>query len=165
MAGGSPGAGGVTARSVDGGSEAGRPVDGGGVAGWPVGGGVFARPPGADAFDALRGVPARIDLSPGVPDLTAFPRAAWLRAERAVLRTLSASDFGARRRELMRWAEAGGLVIEDDCEAEHRYDRPPAPALRSMLPERVCYAGSVSKVLTPHCASGGCSCPTRIETV
>lgn len=28
---------------------------------------------------------AEIDLSPGVPDLSAFPRAAWLRAERAVL--------------------------------------------------------------------------------
>ena len=29
--------------------------------------------------------PARFDLSPGLPDLAAFPRAAWLRAERAVL--------------------------------------------------------------------------------
>ena len=226
---------------------------------------VFAVPPGADAFDALRSVPGRIDLSPGVPDLGAFPRAAWLRAERAVLRTLSASDFGygdprgtpvlrqavarwlaryrgflvepdevvivagvaqalgllaqvlrrdgvtgvavedpgslgarqhlrnweldtppvpvdgegirvdalraggaaavlltpahqfptgvvlsgGRRRELMRWADAGGLVIEDDYDAEHRYDRPPVPALRAMIPERVCYAGSVSKVLAP----------------
>ncbi|WP_082372762.1 PLP-dependent aminotransferase family protein [Nocardia sp. NRRL S-836] len=50
-----------------------------------------------------------------------------------------------RRRRLLRWP---GLVIEDDYDAEHRYDRPPVPALRSML-DRVCYAGSVSKLLAP----------------
>ncbi len=37
--------------------------------------------------------PARIDLTPGMPDLTAFPRAAWLRAE-AVLDELEPSHFG-----------------------------------------------------------------------
>ncbi|MFD7503147.1 PLP-dependent aminotransferase family protein [Streptomyces sp. NPDC059850] len=233
-------------------------------------GGVFTTEPGADVFDALRAVPARIDLSPGVPDLTAFPRTAWLRAERTVLAALTASDFGygdprgtpalrlaiahwlarnrgiraepdeivvvsgttqalallgrvlgddgireiavedpgslgvrqhlrhtrldtppvpvdaegirvdalrargapavlvtpahqfptgvvlggRRRRELTRWAEAGGLVIEDDYDAEHRYDRPPVPALRSMLPERVAYVGSVSKLLAPALRTG-----------
>ena len=226
---------------------------------------VFATPPGADVFDSLRASPARIDLTPGVPDLTAFPRAAWLRAERLVLGRLSPSDFGygdprgappfrravaawlarnrgiradpdevivvagvaqslgliaqvlieagvreialedpgslgvrqhlrswrletpaipvddaglrvdalresgapavaltpahqfptgvvldgARRRELMRWAEDGGLIIEDDYDAEHRYDRPPVPAVQAMLPERVFYTGSVSKILAP----------------
>ena len=33
---------------------------------------------------------AEIDLSPGVPDLSGFPRAAWIRAERAVLEQASA---------------------------------------------------------------------------
>jgi GntR family transcriptional regulator/MocR family aminotransferase len=56
---------------------------------------------------------------------------------------------GERRRELRGWADDGGLVIEDDYDAEHRYDRPPVPALRSMLGEQVCYAGSVSKLLAP----------------
>lgn len=56
---------------------------------------------------------------------------------------------GERRRELMRWAEEGGLIVEDDYDAEHRYDRPPVPALRSMLAERVCYGGSMSKLLAP----------------
>lgn len=56
---------------------------------------------------------------------------------------------GPRRRQLMAWAEEGGLVIEDDYDAEHRYDRPPVAALRAALPGRVCYAGSVSKVLAP----------------
>ena len=56
---------------------------------------------------------------------------------------------GARRRELRQWAQDGGLIIEDDYDAEHRYDRPPVPALRAGLPDRVCYAGSVSKLLAP----------------
>ena len=33
----------------------------------------------------------------------------------------------------------------DDYDAEHRYDRPPVPALRAMLAEHVIYMGSVSK--------------------
>lgn len=225
----------------------------------------FAGAPGPDVFDELRAAPARIDLTPGVPDLAAFPRAAWLRAERAVLADLPAAALGygdprgapalrlavanwlarnrgirvdpdevlivagtaqalglvvqvlhregvcaiavedpgslgvrqhlahwgvatppvpvdeegvrvdalrasgapavlltpahqfptgvvlggGRRRELMGWAADGGLIIEDDYDAEHRYDRAPVPALRSLLPAQVCYAGSVSKLLAP----------------
>src|SRR5262249_51349984 len=37
---------------------------------------------------------AEIDLSPGVPDLSGFPRAAWLRAERLVLEQASVADLG-----------------------------------------------------------------------
>jgi DNA-binding transcriptional MocR family regulator len=47
------------------------------------------------------------------------------------------------------WAADGGLVIEDDYDAEHRYDRPPVTALRAAQPNRVCYTGSVSKILAP----------------
>jgi GntR family transcriptional regulator / MocR family aminotransferase len=56
---------------------------------------------------------------------------------------------GPRRRELLDWACDGGLILEDDYDAEHRYDRAPVPALHPMLPERVCYLGSVSKLLAP----------------
>ncbi len=56
---------------------------------------------------------------------------------------------GERRRELLRWAADGGLILEDDYDAEHRYDRPPVPALRSQLTDRLCYMGSVSKLLAP----------------
>ncbi|MET8144000.1 PLP-dependent aminotransferase family protein [Sphaerisporangium sp. NPDC005288] len=227
--------------------------------------GLFDTTPGQTVFDALRAAPARIDLSPGVPDLAAFPRTAWLRAERTILAGLSATQLGYgdprgtsalrlavanwlarnrgirtdpahvlivagvaqalaliaqtlrdrgidqiavedpgslgaaqqlrnwglttppipvdadglrvtdltattapavlltpahqfptgvvlsghRRRDLMRWAADGGLIIEDDYDAEHRYDRPPVPALRSMLGDHVFYAGSVSKLLAP----------------
>jgi GntR family transcriptional regulator/MocR family aminotransferase len=50
--------------------------------------------PGAAVFEALRAIPCRIDLSPGVPDLAAFPRSAWLRAERTVLSDLAPAGFG-----------------------------------------------------------------------
>ncbi|MGH3735495.1 MAG: PLP-dependent aminotransferase family protein [Micromonosporaceae bacterium] len=236
---------------------------------------LFAGTPGLEIFDAVRAAPARIDLSPGVPDLGAFPRAAWLRAERAVLGRLVPADFGYgdprgtpalrtavaswlaryrgirvdpgdvvvvagvaqalglfaevlrrdgitavavedpgslgvrqhlnnwgldtppvpvddagirvdqlhqhaavmltpahqfptgvvldgdRRRQLMRWAEAGGLIVEDDYDAKHRYDRPPVPALRSILAEQVFYTGSVSKLLAPALRIGWALVPAR----
>ncbi|GAA4216174.1 PLP-dependent aminotransferase family protein [Actinocatenispora rupis] len=230
--------------------------------------------PGPDAFDAVRAAAAGVDLTPGVPDLGAFPRAAWLRAERDVLATAPASALGygdprgtpelraavagwlaryrgiradaaeilvvagtaqaltllgrvlrddgtdavavedpgslgarqhlhaadlatppvpvdddglrvdaitapavlatpahqfptgvvlggRRRRELLAWAADGGLVIEDDYDAEHRYDRPPVPALRALLPDRVCHAGSVSKLLAPALRIGWLLAPPR----
>ncbi|MEU6080319.1 PLP-dependent aminotransferase family protein [Streptomyces sp. NPDC047108] len=227
--------------------------------------GLFAGEPDDGVFDALRSARARVDLVPGQPDLAAFPRAAWLRAERAVLAEVPAEHLGygdprgaaplrravadwlarsrgirvgadevlivagttqaltllhpalradgidavavedpgsfgtrghlryggldtppvpvdddgvrvdalratgagavlltpahqfptgvvtsgERRRELLRWAADGGLILEDDYDAEHRYDRPPVPALRALLADRVCYMGSVSKLLAP----------------
>jgi GntR family transcriptional regulator / MocR family aminotransferase len=247
------------------GPAAAGPTAAGPLAGEPVAAGPFAAGPGPEVFEALRAAGSRIDLSPGVPDLAAFPRAAWLRAERAVVGELSPASFGygdprgapafraavaawlarnrgisarpeeviivagvaqalailarvlgqagvsavavedpgslgarqqlrdwgldtppvpvddrglrvadlrasgapvvmltpahqfptgvvldgSRRRELWRWASDGGLIIEDDYDAEHRYDRPPVPALRGALPGQVCYAGSVSKLLAP----------------
>ncbi len=71
---------------------------------------------------------------------------------------------GGRRRELMRWAtDTGGLIVEDDYDAEHRYDRPPVPALRAMLPEHVCYAGSVSKLLAPTLRTGWVVAPPELH--
>ncbi|GIF44290.1 GntR family transcriptional regulator/MocR family aminotransferase [Actinoplanes xinjiangensis] len=221
-----------------------------------------------------------IDLSPGVPDLSAFPRAAWLRAERAVLDRVTAADLrygdpggtprlraelvgwlartrgvrceaddvvvtagvaqglallaqvlrargvdalavedpgsrGAtdqmvfwgmrptgigvdehgmrvgelvatgvraalltpahqfptgvvlspeRRRELLAWANRdGGLVIEDDYDAEHRYDRAPVAALQGSAPERVAYLGSVSKSLAPAMRTGWLIAPRGMQ--
>src|SRR6266702_4858340 len=37
---------------------------------------------------------AEIDLSPGVPDLSGFPRAAWMRAERVALEQATVTDLG-----------------------------------------------------------------------
>jgi len=54
-----------------------------------------------------------------------------------------------RRAALLGWARAGGLVIEDDYDAEFRYDRAPLGALQGLAPERVAYLGSASKTLAP----------------
>jgi GntR family transcriptional regulator/MocR family aminotransferase len=54
-----------------------------------------------------------------------------------------------RRAALLGWARRGGLVLEDDYDAEYRYDRPPVGAVQGLAPERVVYAGSVSKTLAP----------------
>jgi GntR family transcriptional regulator/MocR family aminotransferase len=241
---------------------------------------VFQRPFGNLTFEQLRATPAQIDLSPGVPDLAAFPRNAWLRAERRVLDSIVPADFGYapaagttafrlavsrwlarnrgvlvdpdevivvagvaqalallaqvlradglsalavedpsslgvreqlrangiettpvpiddkglrvdelrrssarvvhltpahqfpmgvvldgdRRRDLAQWAlDNNGLVIEDDYDAEHRYDRPPVPALRSILPDHVCYASSVSKLLAPALRIGWLLVPARMH--
>lgn len=214
-----------------------------------------------------------IDLSPGVPDLSAFPRAQWLRAEKAVLDEITAADLGygdpggnprlreeligwlrrtrgvraeaddiivvsgvaqalallaqtlrasgvtaaavedpgsrgardqmahwgvrpvpvpvddqgirvdriteetavltpahqfptgvvlspGRRRALLDW---GGLIVEDDYDAEHRYDRAPVAALQGSAPERVAYAGSVSKSLAPGMRLGWLVAPRRLQ--
>ena len=54
------------------------------------------------------------------------------------------------RTAILRWAaERGAIVIEDDYDAEHRYDRTPVGALQGMAPDRVVYAGSASKILAP----------------
>ncbi|HZV73954.1 MAG TPA: PLP-dependent aminotransferase family protein [Conexibacter sp.] len=55
-----------------------------------------------------------------------------------------------RRAELLAWADAhDAFVIEDDYDAEHRYDREPVGALQGLAPERVVYAGCASKLLAP----------------
>jgi GntR family transcriptional regulator/MocR family aminotransferase len=55
----------------------------------------------------------------------------------------------ARRGELIGWARAGGFVIEDDYDAEFRYDRAPLGALQGLAPDRVVYLGTTSKTLAP----------------
>jgi GntR family transcriptional regulator/MocR family aminotransferase len=56
-----------------------------------------------------------------------------------------------RRLALVEWArERGALVLEDDYDAELRYDRRgPAGSLQGLAPDVVVLAGSVSKTLAP----------------
>jgi GntR family transcriptional regulator / MocR family aminotransferase len=223
---------------------------------------------------------AEIDLSPGVPDLSGFPRVAWLRAEKLVLEQASVADLGygdprgsqwlrtelagwlartrglradpddiivvtgvaqalallaqvlraravgeiavedpgsrgardelaywglrpvpvpvdehglqvddlvrgglravlltpahqfptgvvlapRRRRDLVDWAAgADALIIEDDYDAEYRYDRAPVPALQASAPGLVAYAGSTSKTLVPGMRLGWLIPPSRLH--
>jgi len=240
------------------------------------------RRPAADGLRLPLPTPAGVDLdlSPGVPDLSAFPRTAWLRAERAVLAEVSGADLGygdpggtprlrqelvgwlartrgvqadaddlivvggvaqalallsqtlhaggttevavedpgsrgardqlghwglraagvpvddegiridelaatglgvavltpahqfptgvvlspARRVGLLDWAAStGGLVIEDDYDAEHRYDRAPVAALQASAPNHVAYTGSTSKSLAPGLRLGWLIAPRRMQ--
>jgi GntR family transcriptional regulator/MocR family aminotransferase len=61
------------------------------------------------------------------------------------------SVLSARNRAaVLRWAAVrGAVVIEDDYDAEYRYDRTPVGALQGLAPDRVVYAGSASKTLAP----------------
>ncbi|MGZ6692136.1 MAG: MocR-like pyridoxine biosynthesis transcription factor PdxR [Solirubrobacteraceae bacterium] len=57
---------------------------------------------------------------------------------------------GERRTALLAWLrERGAIAIEDDYDAEYRYDRAAVGALQGLDPDRVVYAGSASKTLAP----------------
>ncbi|HEY6315246.1 MAG TPA: PLP-dependent aminotransferase family protein [Streptosporangiaceae bacterium] len=54
------------------------------------------------------------------------------------------------RAEVLAWAQrTGALVLEDDYDAEYRYDRAPIGAMQGLDPGRVAYAGTASKTLAP----------------
>jgi GntR family transcriptional regulator/MocR family aminotransferase len=54
-----------------------------------------------------------------------------------------------RRAALIEWAGEERLIIEDDYDAEYRYDRVAVGALQGLAPEQVLYIGSASKRLAP----------------
>jgi GntR family transcriptional regulator/MocR family aminotransferase len=57
---------------------------------------------------------------------------------------------GQRRAALLAWLrDRDALAIEDDYDAEYRYDRAAIGALQGLEPDRVAYAGSASKTLAP----------------
>jgi GntR family transcriptional regulator / MocR family aminotransferase len=71
----------------------------------------------------------------------------------------------ARRMQLISWAkDREALIIEDDYDAEFRYDREPMAALQGTAPEVVVYAGTVSKTLSPALRIGWLALPTRLAT-
>jgi GntR family transcriptional regulator / MocR family aminotransferase len=67
-----------------------------------------------------------------------------------------------RRGELLLWAKThGAMVIEDDYDAEYRYDHPPVGCLQGLAPDRVIYIGSASKILAPGLRLGWIVAPER----
>ncbi|WP_026422409.1 PLP-dependent aminotransferase family protein [Actinokineospora inagensis] len=123
--------------------------------------------PGAvEALSAhgLRPIPVPVDEDGMRVDL--LPRTGC----RAVLVT-SAHQFPLgvvlspqRRRALVSWAqERDGYVLEDDYDAEHRYDRPAVGTTQVLDRDRVVYLGSVSKVLAPAIRLGWMVVPAALR--
>jgi GntR family transcriptional regulator / MocR family aminotransferase len=96
---------------------------------------------------------ADLDTHPGTRAvLTApahqFPRGLVLSAE--------------RRAALLRWAlRVDGLVLEDDYDAEFRYDRSPVSTMQGMDARHVVLLGSLSKTLSPALRIGWMLVPSR----
>jgi GntR family transcriptional regulator/MocR family aminotransferase len=69
-----------------------------------------------------------------------------------------------RRQELVQWAhEVDGVILEDDYDAEFRYDREPVGSLQGLAPDRVVALGSVSKTLAPALRIGWVFTPPRFR--
>ena len=70
---------------------------------------------------------------------------------------------GERRPALLAWLRArDAIVIEDDYDAEYRYDRAAVGALQGLEPDRIVYAGSASKTLAPALRLGWLVVPPRL---
>jgi GntR family transcriptional regulator / MocR family aminotransferase len=68
-----------------------------------------------------------------------------------------------RRHALLAWARDGErLIVEDDYDAEFRYDRRPLAALQGLDPARVVYVGTASKVLAPALRLGWILAPAGL---
>lgn len=72
----------------------------------------------------------------------------------------------ARRRELVSWAVvADALIIEDDYDGELRHGRVSVPALQADAPDRVIFAGTASKALSPGLRLGWLVLPEPLVSV
>ena len=95
-------------------------------------------------------VPVPVDTRGARTDRLAETRAGAMVLTPAHQFPLGALLHPDRRAAAVAWARAtGGVLIEDDYDAELRYDRPPVGALQALAPDHVVYAGTTSKTLAP----------------
>jgi GntR family transcriptional regulator / MocR family aminotransferase len=119
--------------------------------------------PAIAARAGLQAVPVRVDQE-GV-DVAAL---AASDARAVVLTPAHQSPTGVvlaaqRRQALVAWAnERDATIIEDDYDAEFRYDREPVGAVQGLAPDRVALLGTVSKSLAPAMRLGWIVCPAAL---
>lgn len=69
----------------------------------------------------------------------------------------------ARRAALVAWArQRDAVILEDDYDAEFRYDRQPIGSLQGLAPDLVVYGGSCSKTLAPALRLGWLVLPSSL---
>ncbi|GLY80372.1 PLP-dependent aminotransferase family protein [Actinoallomurus iriomotensis] len=67
------------------------------------------------------------------------------------------------RAEVIRWAKhRGAIVVEDDYDAEYRYDRSPVGAMQGLAPDHIVYCGTASKTLAPGLRLGWMVVPPQL---
>lgn len=77
---------------------------------------------------------------------------------------LGAALSPVRRDAIVRWVrEVDGVLIEDDYDAEFRYDRRPIAALQSLAPERIVLVGSLSKSMAQAYGLGWALLPATLR--
>ncbi|RXZ66827.1 aminotransferase class I/II-fold pyridoxal phosphate-dependent enzyme, partial [Agromyces albus] len=77
---------------------------------------------------------------------------------------LGAALAPGRRDAIVRWARAhDAVLIEDDYDAEFRYDRRPVAALQGLAPERIVLIGSLSKSMAPGFGLGWAVMPSSLR--
>ena len=114
----------------------------------------------AAAWAGIEPLPVRVDEH-GI-DVGAL---AATRARAAVLTPAHQWPTGVvltagRRLALVAWAAShDAVIIEDDYDAEFRYDREPVGALQGLAGDRVIAIGTVSKSLAPSVRLGWILCP------
>jgi GntR family transcriptional regulator / MocR family aminotransferase len=119
--------------------------------------------PAIAARAGLQAVPVRVDQE-GV-DVASL---AASNARAVVLTPAHQSPTGVvlaaqRRQALVAWAnERDATIIEDDYDAEFRYDREPVGAVQGLAPDRVALLGTVSKSLAPAMRLGWIVCPAAL---
>jgi GntR family transcriptional regulator/MocR family aminotransferase len=69
----------------------------------------------------------------------------------------------ANRAAVLDWARSrGAILVEDDYDAELRYDRTAVGAMQGLAPDQVVYAGSASKTMAPGLRIGWFLLPGRL---
>ncbi|SHK44765.1 GntR family transcriptional regulator / MocR family aminotransferase [Pseudonocardia thermophila] len=68
-----------------------------------------------------------------------------------------------RRRELVAWArDHDAYIVEDDYDAEFRYDKEPVGVVQGLAPQRVIMIGTTSKALAPGLRLAWLVCPPAL---